>query len=95
MNNVKQIHLIIAGRVQGVGFRAWTKKRALELNLSGWVKNLSDGRVEVFIAGEAEEIEKMLLLFRSGPKMAAVEMVEILNETLNSSVNDAPGFDIL
>ena len=44
-------HFTVAGRVQGVGFRRWAEKRAEELNLSGWVRNLSDGRVEIMAEG--------------------------------------------
>ena len=44
-------HFTVSGRVQGVGFRRWAEKRAEELNLSGWVRNLSDGRVEIMAEG--------------------------------------------
>ena len=44
-------HFTVSGRVQGVGFRAWAQRHAEKLNLSGWVRNLSDGRVEIMVKG--------------------------------------------
>ena len=53
-------HVVIRGRVQGVGFRAWTEYTALELGLQGWVRNRRDGAVEaLFVAGDLEECEAL------------------------------------
>lgn len=54
------------GRVQGVGFRWWTRARALELGLAGWARNLEDGRVEVVAEGERAACEVLLALLRTG-----------------------------
>ncbi len=54
------------GRVQGVGFRWWTRSRALELGLVGWAANLADGRVEVVAEGPRERCEDLLAMLRSG-----------------------------
>lgn len=54
------------GRVQGVGFRWWTRSRALELRLVGWARNLDDGRVEVLAQGSREACEALLEALRSG-----------------------------
>lgn len=56
----------VTGRVQGVGFRWWTRARALELGLAGWARNLDDGRVEVVAEGTRERAEALLALLR-GP----------------------------
>ncbi|NJL26073.1 MAG: acylphosphatase, partial [Calothrix sp. SM1_5_4] len=51
-------HYLISGRVQGVGFRAFKHRRAVELGLRGWVRNLSDGRVEVLARGPGETLSQ-------------------------------------
>jgi acylphosphatase len=56
----------VRGQVQGVGFRWWTRSRALELGLSGWARNLSDGRVEVVAQGRRSRCERLLELLE-GP----------------------------
>ena len=65
--------LLIEGRVQGVGFRNSCHRRASELGLDGWVRNLSDGRVEVQIEGSPQAIREMRLWCESGPREAEVE----------------------
>lgn len=54
----------VRGRVQGVGFRWWTRARALELGLEGWARNAIDGRVEVVVEGRREDCVKLLELLR-------------------------------
>ncbi|MCQ1569750.1 acylphosphatase [Neorhizobium galegae] len=66
----------ITGRVQGVGFRAWTREEAERLGLTGWVRNAPDGSVLALIAGPAAGISEMLGRFRHGPPGAAVSGVE-------------------
>ncbi|MBI1377750.1 MAG: acylphosphatase [Frankiales bacterium] len=56
----------VSGRVQGVGFRWWTRARALELGLTGWARNLDDGRVEVVAEGPVEGCRALLVALRSG-----------------------------
>ena len=72
--------VIVEGRVQGVFFRAETQKTARRYNLSGWVRNLSDGRVEALFEGEEENVEKMTLWCHEGPPYAAVRDVRIVRE---------------
>ena len=60
----------VHGHVQGVGFRWWTRSRALELGLAGYAKNLSDGRVEVVAEGEQERVDALLNLLRESPSTA-------------------------
>lgn len=66
----------ITGRVQGVGFRAWTRDEAERLGLTGWVRNDPDGSVLALIAGPAAGISQMLERFRHGPPGASVSGVE-------------------
>jgi len=73
----KRYHVRIAGRVQGVFFRANTWKTARSLGLSGWVRNLPDGRVEAVFEGERGAAEKMLAWCRAGTPPARVERLEV------------------
>ncbi|MBP8591309.1 acylphosphatase [Candidatus Shapirobacteria bacterium] len=71
------VHLFVSGRVQGVGFRMFTKIKAENFGLSGWVRNLKDGRVEATLVGPEEKIEEMLSWLKHGPPLAEVEEVKI------------------
>lgn len=76
----KRVHIFVSGRVQGVFFRAETKRAAQRYNLSGWVKNLRDGRVEAVFEGDEKNIEQMIAWCHEGPPFAAVEHLEISEE---------------
>jgi acylphosphatase len=65
----------VRGRVQGVGFRWWTRARALELGLNGWAANLDDGRVEVVAEGPRPACEALVAALRSGATPGRVELV--------------------
>ena len=80
----------VSGRVQGVGFRAWTKMRAFRLGLDGWVRNEPDGSVAALICGDAEKIERMLADLRDGPLGSDVS--EVVAEDVSSE--PAEGFEI-
>lgn len=67
----------VFGKVQGVGYRLFCKRRAKELGLQGYALNLSDGRVEVLICGEADAIEKMVESLNQGPTFAQVLGVDV------------------
>ncbi len=67
--------LIIAGRVQGVGFRDWMARRAEALGLDGWVRNRADGTVEALIAGDTDAVEELARLCRRGPRLAEVASI--------------------
>jgi acylphosphatase len=66
----------IRGRVQGIGFRAWTEYAAMERDLAGWVRNRRDGTVEAVIAGPAAEVAAMIAACRNGPPGARVDAIE-------------------
>lgn len=65
----------VHGRVQGVGFRWWTRSRAAELGLRGWASNLADGRVEVVAEGPRKDCEQLLELLRGGTTPGHVDLV--------------------
>jgi acylphosphatase len=69
-------HVIIRGRVQGVGYRAWTEYTAEGHGLEGWVRNRRDGSVEALFAGEAQAVRAMIDLCRQGPPGSRVDAIE-------------------
>jgi len=71
-----QLHAIVHGRVQGVGFRDATQRHAVDLGLTGWVRNQSDGTVEVTAEGERDTLERLLAFLNRGPQAAHVTQVE-------------------
>ena len=71
---------LISGRVQGVGFRYFTRAAARREGLHGWVRNLPDGRVEAEAEGEAEAVERFERALRHGPPGADVDEVDVQDE---------------
>lgn len=65
-----RVTVTVRGRVQGVGFRWWTRARALELGLAGHARNTSDGRVEVVVQGPRDDVDRMVGLLRENPSGA-------------------------
>lgn len=74
---MKQAHIYVSGFVQGVGFRAYVRSKSRKLGLTGWVRNLSDGRVEAIIQGEKEAIEKVLNHTKRGSFFSKVKNVVV------------------
>lgn len=72
-----QAHLYISGFVQGVGFRAYVRSKARKLGITGWVRNLSDGRVEAVLQGEKEKVEKIIKYSSHGPFFASVSNIVV------------------
>ena len=91
MAEVKRVHVIVEGRVQGVFFRAYTRDEAVRLGLSGWVRNRFDGSVEALVEGEGTAVDKMLQWFHQGSPHSSVEKVNITEE---SPVGDTAPFEI-
>jgi acylphosphatase len=79
MSGERAARVRITGQVQGVGFRAWTLGRAEELGLHGWVRNLTDGRVEALLVGADSNVTTMIDLFWSGPPGSHVFEVVVLS----------------
>ena len=72
----KRLHLFYSGRVQGVGFRFTTENLALSVGLTGWVKNLTDGKVEVVCEGDEAQLVHFLEKMRHGPMKPYIRGVE-------------------
>jgi acylphosphatase len=70
------IRVVIRGRVQGVGYRAWTEYAAEGRGLEGWVRNRRDGSVEALFAGEPQAVREMIDLCRQGPPGSRVDAIE-------------------
>lgn len=73
--SVTALHVIVEGRVQGVGFRAHVERAARERGLRGWVRNRSDGSVEAVFRGEEEDVQSMIVACHRGPRMSLVREV--------------------
>ena len=73
---MSRVHVIVSGRVQGVAFRYYVLRWATSLSLTGWVRNLFDGRVETVAEGERKRLDEYVARLGEGPGMAVVENVE-------------------
>ena len=71
------VHVRITGRVQGVGYRAWTVDEARRRGLSGWVRNRADGDVEAVFSGPKADVDDMIAACRRGPSLARVSHVMV------------------
>lgn len=85
---MKAVHIVVRGRVQGVGFREWTRRMAEQRRLDGWVRNRSEGHVEVLVAGEEMAVQAMLVLLEKGPPASFVTRIEVTEADLPPE----PGF---
>ena len=72
-------HIVITGRVQGVGFRYWLYKAAVQKNINGWVRNKISGEVEALLIGNDVEIDSLIKLCKKGPPSSKVEKIEVQN----------------
>ena len=73
---IQAVQLVIAGRVQGVGYRASAQAAARDLGIRGWVRNRPDGTVEILAEGEAEPLERFVAWCREGPPAARVSRID-------------------
>jgi acylphosphatase len=77
-NHKSQLHVIVEGRVQGVGFRAFTQRTAINYGLSGWVRNRWDGSVELMAEGQNTDLEKFLITIKRGPFPGTTRNVRVV-----------------
>lgn len=80
------MHCLIAGKVQGVGYRAWTLKQAKSLSLTGWVRNLPSGDVETLVHGDDEAVKTFIFSLHKGPVFAKVKYV--MSHRINEHSNE-------
>jgi acylphosphatase len=76
----------VTGRVQGVGFRAFTERAARETGVTGWVRNLADGPVEVHANGTVAQLDDFEARLRTGPRWAEVRSVEVSEAAVTDAV---------
>ena len=85
---IVRVHLFISGIVQGVFFRAHTRNRARSLDLTGWVKNMEDGRVEVIAEGLRGMIDEFISWCHRGPEAASVHGIEVIWQQATGEFRD-------
>lgn len=86
----RSVRLLIAGRVQGVGYRWWCVRQAGHLGLDGWVRNRADGSVEAVAHGPEDAVDDLIEACRNGPRGAAVTSVQVSD--VDPSEAGGPGF---
>lgn len=86
------MNVLLSGRVQGVAFRFFAEKRAAELGLTGWVRNLYDGRVEITAEGPRNRLETFLDHMKAGPRMARIDRAQV---TWSDYTGEFPDFRVI
>lgn len=89
---MQRVHLIISGDVQGVGYRAWARRQAKELAVTGWVKNRENKAVELVAEGRRTQLVELVKRCQTGPEVASVEHVDVVWET---GTGEFIGFEVL
>ncbi len=79
---MKQLHLHISGFVQGVGFRVFLRNKARKIGITGWVRNLKDGRVEAVLQGEEDKLKMLLKHIKKGSYFSEVKNIIIKEEKM-------------
>ena len=92
MDDIVRAHVLVEGRVQGVGYRAFVHRNAIGEELSGWVQNMSDGRVELEVQGPRDRIESLLVRLKKGPSLAQVDQLYV--NWVNAQT-ESEGFQII
>ena len=91
----RRTRVVVSGRVQGVWFRESTRRRAEELGVTGWVRNLPDGRVEACFEGATAAVEAAVAFVRRGPPLARVDEASVEEEVdLAGETSGVSGFEV-
>ena len=83
-----RVHVIADGLVQGVAYRFFAEKYAARLGITGWVRNLPDGRVEVLAEGTGDHVEAFLERLKEGPSLARVDAFDVRREPATGEFGD-------
>jgi acylphosphatase len=83
-----RVHIVVAGRVQGVGFRYATVEAATRFGVRGWVRNTRNGRVEIIAAGSRDKVKELVDWCHHGPALATVSAVECSEVTTDEELGD-------
>lgn len=75
-----RVHVFVSGRVQGIFFRSETQEEAMKHSVTGWVRNLPDGRVEAVFEGEKDRVDKLVEFCKQGPSGARITNIEVISE---------------
>jgi len=84
----RSVHIIVSGKVQGVGYRWFVAQKALDFSITGWVRNLSNGEVEIIAHGTKPDIGTFIDYVKTGPSLSRVISVEV-NDFISESCPDA------
>ena len=84
--NSLEVHLFVRGQVQGVCFRMETQQKAFQLGLSGWVRNLPNGDVEILAQGTKEKVDELIEWCHQGPPLAKVNEVQVNKAPINKNL---------
>ena len=90
----RRVHIVVSGRVQGVGYRASAHAKALSLGITGWVRNLPEGDVEILAEGDRFNIVAFIDWCGSGPRWARVDDLQVTDETPKEEFTCDSGFSI-
>ena len=85
---IERYHLVVSGRVQGVGYRYSTRNFALQLGLVGWVKNRDDGKVEIVAEGDKIHLEELAEWAKQGPRFSKVDTVDVEQQPTSGEFSD-------
>ncbi len=85
---MKRLHVFVSGKVQGVFFRSFVKKEAEALSLNGWVRNLSDGRVEAIVEGNNDSVDMVLERISQGSPQSKIDKIEFHEENCLNEFNN-------
>ena len=88
MPSDKRVHIIVHGRVQGVNFRYYTQRKAMQLGVKGWVRNMKDGSVEIIAEGSGQKLEDFINWCKVGPESAHVTECEMEEVSITTNLTD-------